>query len=380
MEEIVIFILAIPLIALFIFYWFLLFRDGFKKTQEKEDIMDFDKKNIENFIYKHLGFGMDEISAIWKDTPLIYRIKFAFNKKKIEKFVKKNAYIFYAKSRYNEQNNEELKTIFGMSCFTYSYYVVCGLNSILPPFFDEKNVLTYVTPAIAEVTQRYGDTDNINVLIYRKQEIADSAIKLYDDHQKEIAKQDKKWKDEFEKPFNIQKNDILSVWPARHIFLCLKLLEENDFQSEKYNISKNIYATFDFCLFAFFHTRINLCKLIKMEAVRKIEDQYFDFIVKHFSTKILSSEANAIIDSRLAEYEEIMNCGAEKSERYEDLTLSFIQFLSKDFLGSPLDKSISIIEPDETLYIADYIVNLISQLYEQTNAYIEMLQSEYGIN
>lgn len=352
-------------------------------TSMEEDISQYYKNknliSLERMLYRDLGFGMDEISAIWKDAPLIYRIKFAFKKKEIEKFIKKNAYIFYAKSRYNEQNSEALKAIFGMSCFTYSYCVVCGLNSILPPFFDEKKVLTYVTGAITEVTQRYGDTDDINVLIYRKQEIADSAIKLYNEHQREIAKKDKKWKDEFEKPFNIQKNDILSVWPARHIFLCLKLLEENDFQSEKYNISKNVYATFDFCLFAFFHTRINLCKLVKMEAVRRIEDQYFDFIVKHFSTKIPSSEANAIIDSRLESYEEIMRCTPGETEKYEDLTLSFIQFLSKDFFGSPLDKSISIIEPDETLSIADNTVNLITQLYEQTSSYTDKLQNEYGI-
>lgn len=353
-------------------------------TSMEEDISQYYKNqnliSIERMIYKELGFGMDEISAVWRYSPLLYRLKFFFKKEKINAFVKRFAYATLSKLKNDPANEDAIKSVYYTACFTYAYYVVCDLQKLLPPFFDDKHVFDFVSPAISVILQSCNDDDIISTLVRKRKEIANLSVLNYKMHSHLTEKEDKKWIDSFEKPFDIQKNDILSVWPARHIFFCLNLLEKNDFQKEKYNIANNIYATFDFCLFAFFHTRINLCKLIKKEIVRKIEDKYFDFIVKHFSEKIPASEANTIIDSRLAEYEEIMKCEAEKSEKYENLMFSFIQFLSKDFLDSPLNKSISIIEPDETLYITDYIVNLISQLYEQTNAYTEMLQSEYGIN
>ena len=73
-------------------------KGDFFMTSMEEDISQYYKNqnliSIERMIYKELGFGMDEISAVWRYSPLLYRLKFFFKKEKINAFVKRFAFVF----------------------------------------------------------------------------------------------------------------------------------------------------------------------------------------------------------------------------------------------------------------------------------------------
>jgi hypothetical protein len=183
-------------------------------TSMEEDISRYYKNknsiSLERMIYQELGFGMDEISAVWKYSPLLYRIKFFFNKEKINAFVKRFAYATLTKLKNDPNNKETIKDVYSTACFTYAYYVVCGLQKLLPPFFDDKHVFDFVSPAISVILQSCNDDDIISTLVKKRKEIANLSILNYKIHSHSTAKEDTKWEDEFEKPcggFEIKLNN-----------------------------------------------------------------------------------------------------------------------------------------------------------------------------
>ena len=196
---------------------------------------------------------------------------------------------------------------------------------------------------------------------------------------------------EFETPCNIQNDDLIFSWAENHLFTCIDIINESDSNKDTYDLYSNCYATLDFCLFAFFYTQMMLLRLITVDAVRKIEDCYYNCMMDHFSNEISQIEIFVIFNSRFAAYSEAHDKIFDKypedkiiddeidDEINNELLQTSIQFLLKDFAGDPFGESILTAEPDEKRQLTSYILNLISQLYEQTSSYTEKLQSEYGI-
>lgn len=150
--------------------------------------MEFIKNDTKNLVYKHLNSGMDEISAIWKNAPFRYRIKFMLKKDEIKNFIKKNAKKQKPPAIQNQQSrSENSKNLFFSTNFAYSYYVVCGLKKFLPKRFNVIIALQYLPLALQTIIEKYGVAYGINSLICRKLEIASYAIQLYkEDNQKKL--------------------------------------------------------------------------------------------------------------------------------------------------------------------------------------------------
>lgn len=125
--------------------------------------------------------GIKEIEDAWKDAPFRYRLKFKFKRKQIVDFIEKEAKkVLFIKDK---MDTEKIRGFFFIVNYAYSFFLVSGLKDILPPFFKESEVMSYVAPAIAEMFQKYKDSEDIRVLIWRKEEIASLAIKMYNESQ-----------------------------------------------------------------------------------------------------------------------------------------------------------------------------------------------------
>lgn len=329
---------------------------------------------LEKTIYEQFKCTKKAISAFWEDAPFRYWLKYKFSKAKIFKVLKECAYSI------DYSDEEDVQGFFFMVGVAYSYYVACGIKKLLPKNFTKEKVLTFLPLAIASITEKYGSKHGISLIFYKKSEVASIAIQLYNDTIQNFLKEYTTKEKEIETPINPPKNDTISLWVDRLIRVCWDLLKENKCKNPKYDFANNRYVYFDFCLFAYFNLRAILCSTLRIDAVRKSEEIFDNFIEKRFAGEINENEMNSIIDSRLIAYDKIMQSKDENSDKDDSLQYAFIQFLLKDFNNRPLDTALSIIAADEHFCITNYVLNLIFQLYSRMDSFTKDLQKEYGIN
>ena len=159
----------------------------------------------------------------------------------------------------------------------------------------------------------------------------------------------------------------ISLWTARLFFFSVSLPSntKGNLRDKEYHISHSRYAMLDFCIYSFFEIRKTLCVVLRRRVVEKIEDTYFEYLVKYFTQYFGFSEAeiNCIIDNRLDQYAEIMQTPQKDIE--EAMLFSACQFLLKDFISDPMERQPVIASADKHVHLCAELSALMHAEYIQ---------------
>ena len=157
----------------------------------------------------------------------------------------------------------------------------------------------------------------------------------------------------------------IAVWTAQLFFFSVSLPSEmkGETRDAEYHISHSSYAILDFSIYSFFEIRRTLVRGLRRRVVEKIEDAYFDYLVKYFFKyfSFAEDEINRIIDNRLEQYEKVMQ--SHQIDIDEEMLLSACDFLIQDFHNEPMQTQTQIFPADKQFLLRSELAALMHVEY-----------------